>query len=266
MKNTSDNIISVNNVTKKFKNFTAVDNISFNVKKGEIFAFLGPNGAGKSTTIKMLTTLLHQDLGTIEINGYDTTKQQTEVRKSFGIVFQDTSLDTELTAYENMDFHATLYNINKKKKKKIILELLDFVGLLDRKDSIVKTFSGGMKRRLEIARGLIHEPKILFLDEPTLGLDIQTRHFLWKHLDNIKKTTNMTVFMTTHYLDEAEQIADKIAVIDGGKIIANGTVKELMLLTKTNSLEDAYLKLTGDDIRKEKGSSRDMMKIINSRR
>ncbi|MBN2838011.1 MAG: ATP-binding cassette domain-containing protein [Fusobacteriaceae bacterium] len=262
MDNKKKPIIQVTNLTKKFKEFVAVDDISFEVKRGEIFAFLGPNGAGKSTTIKMLTTLIRQNSGKILVNGFDTQKNQDDVRKSFGIVFQDPSLDTELTAYENMDFHATLYKVSKNDKKKKILELLEFIGLDDRKDDLVKTFSGGMKRRLEIARGLIHEPRILFLDEPTLGLDTQTRHFLWKHLNDIKKSNDMTVFMTTHYLEEAEQIADKIAIIDRGKIIAYGSVKEIISETKTKTLEDAYLKLTGENIRKDSASSSDMMRQV----
>ena len=262
MKKNQDSIINVKNISKKFKQFTAVDNISFSVKEGEIFAFLGPNGAGKSTTIKMLTTLLKPDVGEIEINGFDTIFEQEGVRKSFGIVFQDPSLDTELTAYENLDFHAALYSVPKNIRKNRILELMKFVGLEDRKDSLVKTFSGGMKRRLEIARGLIHHPKILFLDEPTLGLDTQTRHFLWQHLEKINKEEKMTVFMTTHYLDEAQQIADKIAIIDKGKIIVFGTVTDILKKTKTKTLEAAYLKLTGDIIRSDNGTSKDMMRMI----
>jgi ABC-2 type transport system ATP-binding protein len=266
MKSKKNAIIKVKNLTKKFKDFMAIDNISFEVERGSFFAFLGPNGAGKSTTIKILTTLLKQDSGKILVNGYDNLKKQNDIRKSFGIIFQDPSLDTELSAYENMEFHAVLYGIAKKDRKKRIEELLEFVGLLDRRDSIVKTFSGGMKRRLEIARGLIHKPEILFLDEPTLGLDTQTRKFLWKHLEKIKEEEKMTIFMTTHYLDEAESIADKIAIIDKGRIVAYGTTKEIEKQTKTKSLEEAYLKLTGEEIRKEKGSNKDMARMFNGGR
>lgn len=264
--NKKNSIISIKNITKKFGEFIAVDNVSLEVKKGEVFAFLGPNGAGKSTTIKMLTTLSKQNKGKITINGFDTLNEQNNARRSFGIVFQDPSLDLELTAYENMEFHAVLYGLSKGKRETQITKLLDSVGLLDRKDSLVKTFSGGMKRRLEIARGLIHHPKILFLDEPTLGLDTQTRHFLWKHLKDLNQKENMTIFLTTHYLDEAEQIADKIAVIDKGKIVAFGTTSEIKKQTQTKSLEEAFLKLTGKEIRKEKGSSKDMMRSINKLR
>ncbi|MFW6285643.1 MAG: ABC transporter ATP-binding protein [Nanoarchaeota archaeon] len=266
MSQKKDVIIKVSNLTKKFKDFKAVDNISFEVKKGEIFAFLGPNGAGKSTTIKILTTLLKQDEGSVIINGFDNIKDQDDVRKSFGIIFQDPSLDIELTAYENMNFHAVLYNIPKNDRKNRIETLLDFVGLKEWENSIVKTFSGGMKRRLEIARGLLHKPNILFLDEPTLGLDTQTRRFLWKHLEKIKSEEKMTIFMTTHYLDEAQNIADKIVVIDRGKIVAYGNVKEIEKQTNTNSLEEAYLKLTGSEIRKENANKNDFIKMVKGGR
>jgi len=254
-------MIDVKNLTKKFKKFTAVDNISFNVQKGEIFAFLGPNGAGKSTTIKMLTTLLRPTSGELRINGADPTKEQSLARKSFGIVFQDPSLDDELTAYENMEFHGVLYGVSKKIRKQRITELLKYVELWDRKDDLVKHFSGGMKRRLEIARGLIHHPKILFLDEPTLGLDPQTRNHIWSYIKNLNKEEKMTVFFTTHYMDEADKIADNVAVIDRGKIIAQGSPEELKAKTKTNSLEDAFLSLTGRAIREEEAHAIDRLRM-----
>lgn len=256
-----ENIIEVNNLVKKFGNFTAVDDVSFNVKKGEILAFLGPNGAGKTTTIRMLTTLLRPDSGKVTVNGFDATSHMHEVRKSFGIVFQDPSLDNELTAFENLDFHGNLYNVPKKLRRSRIEQLLDFVGLKDRRNDFVKTFSGGMKRRLEIARGLIHHPKILFLDEPTLGLDPQTRNSLWQYIKKLNKEEQMTVFLTTHYMEEADKIADEIAVIDHGKIIAEGTSRELQNKTKTNSLEEAFLELTGREIRDEAGTARDRAKF-----
>jgi len=187
-------IIEVKNLTKKFKEFTAVDNISFKVAPGEIFAFLGPNGAGKSTTIKMLTTLLSPTSGSIMINNFNPVKDQDNVRKSFGIVFQDPSLDEELTAYENMDFHGVLYGVEKSLRIKRIEELLNIVDLWDRKDHLVKTFSGGMRRRLEIARGLLHHPKIFFLDEPTLGLDPQTRNQMWSYVRDLNKKEGITIF------------------------------------------------------------------------
>jgi ABC-2 type transport system ATP-binding protein len=244
-------MIEVDGVTKKFGNFTAVDDISFSIKPGELFALLGPNGAGKSTTIKMLTTLLRPTSGKLQLNGHDVTKNQDAARKSFGIVFQDPSVDTELTAYENMEIHAVMYGIPKKQLAPRIEELLTLLELWDRRNSLVKTFSGGMKRRLEIARGLLHHPKILFLDEPTLGLDAQTRNLLWNYVQKLSREKNMTVLFTTHYLEEAEANATRIAFIDQGKIIVIGTSAELMKQTKTKTLEQAYLKLTGTGLRDE---------------
>ncbi|KKP93133.1 MAG: ABC transporter, ATP-binding protein [Parcubacteria group bacterium GW2011_GWA1_36_12] len=254
-------IIEIKNLTKKFKDFTAVDDISFDVKKGEIFAFLGPNGAGKTTTIRMLTTLLRPDSGKVFINGFDAAEQMHEVRKSFGIVFQDPSLDNELTAFENLEFHGILYNVLKDLRRERIEQLLKFVGLHERKNNFVKTFSGGMKRRLEIARGLIHHPKILFLDEPTLGLDPQTRSHLWQYIKKLNEEEQMTVFFTTHYIEEADKTANKIAIIDNGKIIANGTSEELKKQTKTNSLEKAFLEFTGSEIREQAGTAKDRAKL-----
>ncbi len=236
-----ENIISVKNLFKKFGDFTAVNDVSFDVAKGEIFAFLGPNGAGKSTTIKMLTTLLHPTSGTIELNGANPVNDPNGVRKSFGIVFQDPSLDDELTAKENMDFHAILYEMPKKLRLERVEQLLNFVELWDRRDSLVKEFSGGMKRRLEIARGLLHHPKVIFLDEPTLGLDPQTRNHMWSYLQELNKTEGVTVFFTTHYMEEAARIAQRIAIVDHGKIVAIGTAQDLMAKTQTASLEDAFL-------------------------
>ena len=247
----SDSIIDVKNLTKIYGEHKVVKNISFSVARGEVFGFLGPNGAGKSTTIKMLTTLLKPTNGTIELDGTNVIEEKNEARFSFGIVFQDPSLDDELTAYENMELHGVLYHLPKADRIKRSEELMKLVELWDRKDSLVKTFSGGMKRRLEIARGLLHHPKVLFLDEPTLGLDTQTRNLLWDYVEKLNKTEGMTIFFTTHYLEEAENVADRIAVIDDGKIIANGTVKQLLALKKTKDLESAYLSLTGKQIREE---------------
>ncbi len=257
----SSNIIEVSGLTKKFGDFVAVDNISFSVGRGEIFAFLGPNGAGKTTTIRILTTLLKPTSGQILIDGNDPVTEQNKVRFSFGIVFQDPSLDDELTCQENMEFHGVLYGVPKDIRKKRIEELLKFVELWDRKNDLVKNFSGGMKRRLEVARGLIHHPKILFLDEPTLGLDPQTRSHIWNHIKNLNKEEKMTVFFTTHYMEEADKVAQKIAVIDHGKIIAQGTSAELKEKTKTSSLEEAFLGLTGTAIRQESANVIDRMRM-----
>lgn len=257
----ADSIIKAKDVVKRFGDITAVDGISFEVRKGEIFAFLGPNGAGKSTTISMLTTMLRPTSGKLIMNGHDVTKEQASARKSFGIVFQDPALEEELSAYENMVVHAVLYNIPKKKQADRIEELLKLVDLWERRDSMVKTYSGGMRRRLEIARGLLHHPKILFLDEPTLGLDTQTRNLLWDYVEKLSKHEGMTIFFTTHYLDEAEAVADRIAIIDHGKIVATGTTKQLAKQTKTKSLEEAYLELTGRTVRDETSLKNDGLNV-----
>lgn len=246
-----DIIIDIRELEKTFGTVKAVSGISFSVSRGEIFAFLGPNGAGKTTTIKMLTTILSPTGGSITLDGINVREDPNGARKVFGIVFQDPSLDTELTAYENMRFHAVLYDVPKKVYTKRIEELLTLVELKDRKDDLVKNFSGGMKRRLEIARGLLHHPKILFLDEPTLGLDPQTRNHMWNYIRDLNDKEHITVFLTTHYMDEAEKMADRIAIIDHGTIVAQGTVNELKERTGTGTLEDAFLELTGKEIRTE---------------
>ncbi len=216
------NIIRVANLTKQFNGFTAVDHVNFEVKKGEIFGFLGPNGAGKSTTINMLSTILSATDGEAFINNFSILSQRDDVRKSIGLVFQDPSLDDRLTAEENLRFHAKLYGVPSNEYQKRKQEVLKLVDLWDRRDTIVKNFSGGMKRRLEIARGLLHYPAVLFLDEPTIGLDPQTRAHLWGYILRLKREKEMTIFMTTHYMNEAEY-CDRIAIIDHGKIVASGT-------------------------------------------
>lgn len=260
--NSANPIISVRDLSKVFGPVTAVNAISFSVQAGEIFAFLGPNGAGKTTTIKMLTTLLHPSSGEILLNGFDPKREQADVRRSFGIVFQDPSLDDELTAWENLEFHGVLYRVPRALRRARIDELLDVVQLKDRQDDLVKHFSGGMKRRLEIARGLLHHPKILFLDEPTIGLDPQTRNHLWTHVADLNKKEGVTVFLTTHYMEEAEKVAHRIAVIDHGVIIALGTAAELKEKTGTSTLEEAFLNLTGSSIRDEEASSLDHLRSM----
>jgi len=222
-------IIRVQHVVKTFGKVTAVNDVSFDVKAGEIFAFLGPNGAGKTTTIKMLTTLLHPTSGALELDGLDPTIHQTEVRRRFGVVFQDPSLDSELTAWENMDIHGVLYHVARHLRRERSETLLKMFELWDRRDDLVKTFSGGMKRRLEIARGLLHSPRVLFLDEPTVGLDPQTREHIWSYIGELRRKEDITIFMTTHYMDEAEY-CDHIAIIDNGEIVVSGTPDELKAL------------------------------------
>ncbi|MBU6388549.1 ATP-binding cassette domain-containing protein [Patescibacteria group bacterium] len=254
------NIIEVKNLTKRFDEFVAVKDVSFTVEEGGIFAFLGPNGAGKSTTIKMLTTLLRPTAGTISINGHDPVEEPDLARRSFGIVFQDPSLDEDLTALENLKLHSVLYSVPKETLAKRIPEMLALVELSDRQHDFVRDFSGGMKRRLEIARGLLHHPKIIFLDEPTLGLDPQTRNALWGYVQKLNTEEGITVFFTTHYMEEADRIAKTIAVIDHGVIIAQGTSEALQKQTGTATLEEAFLKLTGSAIRDEEGNSLDRMR------
>jgi ABC-2 type transport system ATP-binding protein len=253
-------MIRVENLTKTFGEFTAVKDISFEVKQGEIFAFLGPNGAGKTTTIKMLTTLLKPTAGTVELDALDPTTKRNEARRRFGIVFQDPSLDSELTGYENMELHGVLYHVPRKIRSERIEYLLKLFELWERRNDQVKKFSGGMKRRLEIARGFLHTPKILFLDEPTLGLDPQSRNQLWTHVKRLNETERVTVFLTTHYMDEADRVAHRIAIIDHGAIVAQGSPQQLKEQTGADSLEGAFLAVTGSAIRDESAGAADQLR------
>jgi ABC-2 type transport system ATP-binding protein len=255
-------MIQVADLVKTFGEFIAVDHVSFEVDRGEIFAFLGPNGAGKTTTIKMLTTLLRPTGGSLKIDGLDPGEHPHDVRRRFGIVFQDASLDGDMTAYENMELHGVFYHVPRKTRTERIEQLLRLFELWERRNSQVKQFSGGMKRRLEIARALLHTPKVLFLDEPTLGLDPQTRNQLWTHVKHLNQTEGVTVFLTTHYMDEAERVAQRIAIIDHGKIVAQGTPPELKQQTNSESLEDAFLALTGSTIRDESANSTDQLRQV----
>ncbi len=214
-------------LTKKFGELTAVDALDLEIKEGEIFALLGPNGAGKTTTISMLCGLLEPTNGTATVNEFDVKKQALEVRQSIGIVFQSPSIDDLLTARENLELHGILYGMNKADRTKRIPEVLEIVGLLDRADGQIKTYSGGMRKRAEIARGLMHMPKVLFLDEPTTGLDPQTRTHIWSYIRDLSKKNHITVLLTTHYMEEAEYLADRIGIIDHGKLIALGTPYDL---------------------------------------
>lgn len=220
------NAIEVGSLVRKFGDFTAVDQVSFQVRHDEIFGFLGPNGAGKTTTINMLCTLLRPTAGSAVVNGYDIVAQQSDVRRSIGLIFQDPSLDEQLTGLENMRFHAMLYDVSRLDFQRRADELLDMVDLSERAGDQVRDYSGGMKRRLEIARGLLHRPQVLFLDEPTLGLDPQTRRHIWDYLHRLRSERGVTMFMTTHYMDEAEH-CDRIAIIDHGRIVAIDTPEAL---------------------------------------
>ena len=253
-------MIRVQNLVKTFGSFTAVNDVSFEVAEGEIFAFLGPNGAGKTTTIKMLTTLLKPTSGSIELDGLNPAVKQNEARQRFGIVFQDPSLDGDLTAEENMEIHGVLYHVPHKVRRPRTEALLKQFELWERRKDQVKKFSGGMKRRLEIARGFLHTPKILFLDEPTLGLDPQSRNQLWNHVKKVNEDEKVTVMLTTHYMDEADRVAHRVGVIDHGKLVAQGTPAAIKEQTATATLEEAFLKLTGSTIRDESAGSADQMR------
>lgn len=221
-----NNIIEVNMLEKSFGRIKAVDGVTFNVGRGEVFGFLGPNGAGKTTTINVLCTLMKPTSGKASVNGFDVLKDKHKVRESIGLVFQEQSLDERLTAIENLEFHAAIYNVPKGERDGRIIEVLNMVELTERAKDRVETFSGGMKRRLEIARGLLHFPDVLFLDEPTIGLDPHTRNYIWEYIGDLKRREDISIFLTTHYMDEAEH-CDRIAIIDYGKIIALDTPEGL---------------------------------------
>jgi ABC-2 type transport system ATP-binding protein len=232
--------ITVENLVKRYGSIEAVRGISFTVSRGEIFGFLGPNGAGKTTTIHILTTLLKPTAGKATVAGYDVVKEPDKVRRRIGVVFQDPSLDLNLTGYENLFIHGRLYGLNGQRLREKIEEALKFVELWEFRDKEVKSYSGGMRRRLEIARAMLHTPKILFLDEPTIGLDPQTRAHIWDYIRELRRSYGTTIFLTTHYMDEAEILCDRIAIIDHGKIIAMGTAEELKSMLSSDIV---YVKL-----------------------
>ena len=252
--------ISVRELRKSFGDFEAVKGVDFDVGTGEVFGFLGPNGAGKTTTINMLCTLTRPTSGSAAVAGFDVVAAKDDVRRHIGLVFQDPTLDGYLSAAQNLRLHAELYGVESKVVKPRMEQVLRMVGLWERRDSQVLTFSGGMRRRLEIARGLLHTPRVLFLDEPTLGLDPQSRNQMWTHVQNLNQTDGVTVFLTTHYMDEADRVAHRIAVIDHGRIVAIGSPAELKQRTNTNSLEAAFLALTGSAIREESSGATDRMR------
>lgn len=220
-------MIKILNLVKKYGNLTAVDNLTLDISENEVFGLLGSNGAGKTTTIHMLATLLKPTSGTATVNGYDITNQPAKVRASIGIVFQAPSSDDMLTGYENLHLHAMLYSVPRRTRKQRIEEVLELVGLTERKHDQVKTYSGGMRRRLEIARGLLHKPKVMFLDEPTLGLDPASRESMWKYVRRLVEEEKVTIILTTHYMEEADMLCDRIAIIDKGRIVALDTPAKL---------------------------------------
>lgn len=255
-----DQIVQVKGLTKEFPNTVAVDQISFDVSRGEFFGFVGPNGAGKTTTINMICTLIKPTQGTAVVAGFDVKTHPDQVRRSIGLVFQDTTLDERLTAWENLEFHAVIYHIPKSIRKKRIDEVMELVELKNHRDDIINTFSGGMKRRLEVARGLLHSPKVLFLDEPTIGLDPQTRSRIWDYLDRLRQEKDITIFLTTHYLDEAEN-CDHVSIIDQGKIIALDTPDNLKAST---GLDVIHLKTSDNQkIKRELEEKYDLPVSIN---
>jgi ABC-2 type transport system ATP-binding protein len=219
--------IKVENLTKKFNGLVAVDHLSFSVESGELFGLLGPNGAGKTTTINVLSTLLDPTSGYGEVASFDITRHKDDVRKSIGIVFQEPALDIKLSGKENLEFHAMMYGIGKELRRERIKEVLRLVDLTDKADVLVENYSGGMKRRLEIARGLIHRPKVLFLDEPTLGLDAQTRRHIWDYIRDLNQKSDVTIILTTHYMEEADYLCERVAIIDYGKIVAMDSPSKL---------------------------------------
>jgi ABC-2 type transport system ATP-binding protein len=236
VKDTNAPLVKVENLVRRFGDFAAVNDISFEVNHKEIFGLLGPNGAGKSTTIKMICTLLTPSAGQITVAGYNTIAKPDEVRSSIGIVFQDNSLDSGLTGQENLEFHCMMYHIPRAQRTDRIKNVLNMMGLTDFKDKLIKTYSGGMRRRLEIARGLLHEPRLLILDEPTVGLDPQTRHYIWEYVRDLRAQHDTAIFMTTHYMDEAEY-CDRIAIMDQGKIIALDTPDGLRRVIGTDQID-----------------------------
>ena len=241
---TEESVISVNNLSYCYGKTVAVDNINFEVKRGQIFSFLGPNGAGKTTTINLLTTLLPMQNGRVSIAGFDVTKQQDDVRRSIGIVFQNPTLDWNLSVWESLEFHGRIYSMPKELRRSRIDELLKLVELFEDRKTLVKHLSGGMKRRMEIARGLLIRPVVLFLDEPTIGLDPTSRLRTWDYIKKINEE-GVTVFLTTHYMDEADQLSDTICILDRGKIKANGTSDSL----KSALGMDVIYMETDDDLR-----------------
>jgi len=242
-------MIELVSLTKRFGSLTAAQDVSLTVARGEIFALLGPNGAGKTTTIKMLATLLRPTEGSAYIGGFDVQKNTREARRHFGIVFQESSLDDQMTAIQNIEFYSRLYGLSRNYALSRAEELLREFALWDRRFDNVRTYSGGMRRRLEVIRSLLHRPQLLILDEPTAGLDPQTRVQLWKYLKRLQAAEDLTIFLTTHYLEEVDKVADRLAIIDHGKLITQGTAAQVKQRTASETLDEAFIALTGEVLR-----------------
>lgn len=262
-------IVEVKNLRKIYRNGTkALKGVSFEVEEGEVFGFLGPNGAGKTTTIKILTTLIKPSGGTARVCGFNVVGEAYRVRENIGVVFQEPALDSRLTGRENLDFHARLYGISRAEREERIEELLKMIDLEKDADKLVKYYSGGMKRRLEIARGLMHFPKVLFLDEPTLGLDVQTRRKIWEYIEKVREKEGVTIFLTTHYMEEAEKMCDRIAIIDHGRILEIGELEELLsevgkfaVEFKGNANMEGVKKVNGRNVIEVK-TEREIVKVV----
>jgi ABC-2 type transport system ATP-binding protein len=240
-------LITIRNLVKQYQNLTAVDNLSLDICNNEVFGLLGQNGAGKTTIIHMLATLLRPTSGSASVNGFDIVNEPAKVRASIGIVFQAPSSDDMLTGYENLKLHALLYNVPRQIREKRISDVLELVGLTERRHDQVKKYSGGMRRRLEIARGILHKPKILFLDEPTLGLDPRSRESMWKYIQKLVQEEKITIILTTHYMEEADVLCDRIGIIDRGKIIALGTPSRLKEIVSGNDIIKLRLEKKDED-------------------
>ena len=249
--------IEVAHLVKRYGELTAVDDLSFQVHPGELFGFLGPNGAGKTTTIHILCTLLAPTAGGASVAGFNCLTHPRQVRQSIGIIFQDPSLDERLTGWENLEFHGMIYHMPRGLRRRRMEEVLRLVELWERRHQIVRTFSGGMKRRLEVARGLMHEPKVLFLDEPTIGLDPQTRYRIWETIENLREEQKTTLFLTTHSMEEASR-CDRVAILDCGKLLALGAPEWLVAEHKAQHLEEVFLTLTGHGLRDNGASGSEM--------
>jgi len=263
------NVIDVRDLTRKFRDLVAVDTLNFTVGQGEVFGLLGPNGAGKTTTLSMLCTILKPTSGTAIVNGYDITEHPSQVRRSIGIVFQEPSIDDRLTGRENLEMHADLYGVPKREQRKRIENVLELVELHDKADLLMRTYSGGMRRRLEIARGFIHYPKVLFLDEPTLGLDPQTRGHIWTYISELSEREGITIILTTHYMEEADNLCDRVAIIDYGKIVAldePDRLKEALegdiISVKTDAMKQLSAKLIGVGWVKESREENGQLKLV----